>query len=129
MMKKTFNGDTKGKTAAVISEDNDSGKAGAKVISASARAGGFKVVYDKNPVPPPPAVVSDYTPFANDIMASNNGKPPDVVFVVTAVTNVTGIQNKLLELGYQGKLTNAVGGRDPLGAPRRRRSRNFDASP
>jgi len=109
MMKKTFSGDTKGKTAAVISEDNDSGKAGAKVISASARAGGFKVVYDKNPVPPPPAVVSDYTPFANDIMASNNGKPPDVVFVVTAVTNVTGIQNKLLELGYQGKLTNAVG--------------------
>ena len=103
-------GDTaEGKTAAVISEDNDSGKTGAKVISASARAGGFKVVYAKNPVPPPPAVVSDYTPFANEIMSSNNGKPPDVVFVVTAITNVTGIQNKLLELGYQGKLTNAVG--------------------
>ena len=109
MMKKTFDGGTKGKTAAVISEDNDSGKTGAKVISASARAGGFKVVYAKNPVPPPPAVVSDYTPFANEIMSSNNGKPPDVVFVVTAITNVTGIQNKLLELGYQGKLTNAVG--------------------
>jgi len=107
--KGNFNGDTKGKTAAVISEDNDSGRAGAKVISASARAGGFKVVYAKNPVPPPPAVVSDYTPFANEIMSSNKGKPPDVVFVVTAITNVTGIQNKLIELGYQGKLTNAVG--------------------
>src|SRR5205823_2637475 len=44
MMKKTFNGDTKGKTAAVISEDNDSGKAGAKVISASARAAVRRVV-------------------------------------------------------------------------------------
>jgi branched-chain amino acid transport system substrate-binding protein len=107
--KGNFNGDTKGKTAAVISEDNDSGAAGIKVISASAKAGGFKVVYAKNPVPPPPAAVSDYTPFANEIMTSNNGRPPDVVFVVTAFSNVTGIQSKLTELGYQGVLTNAVG--------------------
>ena len=109
MRKGPFNGDSKGKTAAVISEDNDSGRAGVKVISASAKAGGFKVVYNKNPVPPPPAAVSDYTPFANEIMTSNNGRPPDVVFVVTAFSNVTGIQQKLTELGYQGVLTNAVG--------------------
>jgi ABC-type branched-subunit amino acid transport system substrate-binding protein len=107
--KGNFNGDAKGKTAAVISEDNDSGRAGVKVITASAKAGGFKVVYNKNPVPPPPAAVSDYTPFANEIMSSNNGRPPDVVFVVTAFSNVTGIQAKLTELGYQGVLTNAVG--------------------
>lgn len=110
MIKKgNFNGNTKGKTAAVISEDNDSGRAGVKVIAASAKAGGFKVVYAKNPVPPPPATVSDYTPFAQEIMSSNNGRPPDVVFVVTAFSNVTGIQRKLTELGYQGVLTNAVG--------------------
>jgi hypothetical protein len=42
-------------------------------------------------------------------MSSNNGKPPDVVFLTLAVNNVTGLQNKLLELGYQGVLTNAVG--------------------
>ena len=69
--KGNFDGDTKGKTAAVIAEDNDSGAAGIKVISASAKAGGFKVVYSKNPIPPLPATVSDYTPFANEIMASN----------------------------------------------------------
>ncbi|HEY3095960.1 MAG TPA: ABC transporter substrate-binding protein [Acidimicrobiia bacterium] len=114
--KGNFNGDTKGKTAAVISEDNDSGRAGVKVISASAKAGGFKVVYAKNPVPPPPAAVSDFTPFANEIMTSNKGGPPDVVFVVTAFSNVTGIQQKLTELGYQGVLTNAVG-YDPRLAP------------
>ena len=107
--KGNFNGDAKGKTAAVIAEDNDSGAAGIKVISASAKAGGFKVVYNKNPIPPLPATVSDYTPFANDIMSSNNGKPPDVVFLTLAVNNVSGLQNKLLELGYQGVLTNAVG--------------------
>jgi branched-chain amino acid transport system substrate-binding protein len=107
--KGNFDGDTKGKTAAVIAEDNDSGAAGIKVISASAKAGGFKVVYSKNPIPPLPATVSDYTPFANEIMSSNNGNPPDVVFLTVAANNVTGLQNKLLELGYQGVLTNAVG--------------------
>jgi branched-chain amino acid transport system substrate-binding protein len=107
--KGNFDGNTKGKTAAVISEDNDSGASGIKTISASARAGGFKVVYSKNPVPPLPATVSDYTPFANEIMSSNRGEPPDVVFLTMAANNVTGLQNKLLELGYQGVLTNAVG--------------------
>jgi ABC-type branched-subunit amino acid transport system substrate-binding protein len=109
LMKAFFNGDVKGKTAAVIAEDNDSGKAGVKVITASARAGGFKVVYNKNPVPPEPAAISDYTPFANEILTSNSGKAPDVVFVVTSFSRVTGIQSKLVDLGYQGVLTNAVG--------------------
>jgi branched-chain amino acid transport system substrate-binding protein len=107
--KGNFNGDTKGKTAAVIAEDNDSGASGVKTISASAKSGGFKVVYSKNPIPPLPATVSDYTPFANEIMTSNSGEPPDVVFLTLAANNVTGLQNKLLELGYQGVLTNAVG--------------------
>jgi ABC-type branched-subunit amino acid transport system substrate-binding protein len=107
--KGNFNGNAKGKTAAVIAEDNDSGKAGVKVITASAKAGGFKVVYNKNPIPPAPATVSDFTPFANEIMTSNNGRPADVVFLTLAVNNVTGLSNKLLELGYQGVLTNAVG--------------------
>jgi ABC-type branched-subunit amino acid transport system substrate-binding protein len=107
--KGNFNGNAKGKTAAVIAEDNDSGAAGIKVISASAKSAGFKVVYNKNPIPPAPATVSDYTPFANEILSSNRGQPPDVVFLTLAVNNVTGLSNKLLELGYQGVLTNAVG--------------------
>ncbi|HKF89864.1 MAG TPA: ABC transporter substrate-binding protein [Acidimicrobiia bacterium] len=107
--KGNFNNNAKGKTAAVIAEDNDSGKAGVEVISASAKSAGFKVVYSKNPIPPLPATVSDYTPFANEIMSSNKGRPADVVFLTLAVNNVTGLQNKLLELGYQGVLTNAVG--------------------
>jgi branched-chain amino acid transport system substrate-binding protein len=107
--KGNFDGNTRGKTAAVIAEDNDSGAAGIKVISASAKAGGFKVVYNKNPIPPAPATVSDYTPFANEIMSSNDGNPPDVVFLTLAVNNVAGLTSKLQELGYQGVLTNAVG--------------------
>src|SRR5918996_1887893 len=64
--KGNFNGKAKGKTAAVVAEDNDSGAAGIKVISASAKSAGFKVVYSENPIPPAPATVSDYTPFANE---------------------------------------------------------------
>jgi ABC-type branched-subunit amino acid transport system substrate-binding protein len=109
MMKTYFDGDVKGKTAAVISEDNDSGRTGAKVIAASAKNAGFKVVYSKNPVPPAPATVSDYAPFANEIMSSNKGNPPDAVFVVMDFSNTNGLQSKLLDLGYQGVLTNAVG--------------------
>ena len=108
-MMSTALGGGKGKTAAVIAEDNDSGKTGAAVIGASAKAGGFKVVYQENPVPPPPAPTPDVTPYANDIMTSDGGNPPDVVFVVTSFSNVGVIGGKLQELGYQGALTNAVG--------------------
>ena len=107
--KGNFNNNAKGKTAAVIAEDNDSGASGIRTISASAKAGGFKVVYSENPVPPLPATVSDFTPFANEIMSSNDGNPPDVVFLTMAVNNVAGLTSKLQELGYQGVLTNAVG--------------------
>ncbi len=109
MIKQALGGSARGKTAAVISEDNDSGEVGHKVIAASAKAAGFRVVYSKNPVPPPPAAAPDPTPFANDILTSNRGEAPDVVFVVTSFSNVTLLQNKLLELGYDGVLTNAVG--------------------
>jgi branched-chain amino acid transport system substrate-binding protein len=109
MIKEVVGGTARGKTAAVISEDNDSGEVGHKVIASSARAAGFKVVYSKNPVPPPPAPAPDPTPFANEILSSNDGEAPDVVFVVTSFSNVTLLQNKLTELGYDGVLTNAVG--------------------
>jgi branched-chain amino acid transport system substrate-binding protein len=107
--KGNFDDNAKGKTAAVIAEDNDSGASGIRTISASAKSAGFRIVYSENPVPPAPATVSDYTPFANEIMSSNSGNPPDVVFLTMAVNNVAGLTSKLQELGYQGVLTNAVG--------------------
>lgn len=100
-------GGVKGKTAAVIAEDLDTGKTGAIVIGAQAKAAGFKVVYQKNPVPanPPPG---DYSPYVTALMTSNAGKPPDVIFVTTAFANVLGLSKALLAAGYQGLLTNAV---------------------
>jgi ABC-type branched-subunit amino acid transport system substrate-binding protein len=98
----------KGKTAAVISEDNDSGKTGAQVIGASAKYAGFKVVYQKAAIPAPPATVGDYSPYVNDIMTANSGKPVDATFVVTSFTNVLGLSKALQAAGFTGVLTNAV---------------------
>jgi branched-chain amino acid transport system substrate-binding protein len=98
---------SKGKTAAVIAEDLDTGKTGAIVIGSQAKMAGFKVVYQKNPIPanPPPG---DYSPYVQALMTSNAGKPPDVIFVTTAFSNVLGLSKALITAGYQGLLTNAV---------------------
>jgi hypothetical protein len=71
----------KGKTAAIISEDNDSGRSGKIVIVATAKAVGMKIVYDESSVPPPdPAPVADFSPYVNELMTADNGEPPDVIF-------------------------------------------------
>jgi len=101
-------GGAKGKTAAVISDNNDSGKSGVQVISATAEAVGMKVVYAQAATPPPPATVTDYSPYVQAIMTSNSGQPPDVVFLVQAVSNVLGLGRALTQAGFKGIQTNAV---------------------
>lgn len=100
----------KGKTAAVISEDNDSGKSGNVVISATAKHAGMKVVYGEASMPAAEGgtPVSDFSPFVNDIMTSNNGGPPDVVFAVISQNNLLGFAPALENAGFDGLATNAV---------------------
>jgi len=99
----------KGKTAAVIADNNDSGKSGVEVIAATAEAVGMKVVYKEASVPPAPATVSDWTPYVQSIMTSNGGKQPDVVFLVVAPSSVFGLGPALSQAGFTGVDTNAVG--------------------
>jgi hypothetical protein len=101
-------GSAKGKTAAVISENNDSGKSGVQVISATAEAVGMDVVYGESQMPPAPATVTDYTPYVQGIMTSNKGQPPDVVFLTLSRDNVIGLGKALTQAGYKGIQTNAV---------------------
>ncbi|HEU5302531.1 MAG TPA: ABC transporter substrate-binding protein [Acidimicrobiia bacterium] len=100
----------KGKTAAVISEANDSGESGNVVIVATAEAVGMKVVYDKASVPAPdPAPVTDFSPYVTDLMTSDGGDPPDVIFlVVSQDTLQAGLQTALDDAGFDGLATNAV---------------------
>jgi ABC-type branched-subunit amino acid transport system substrate-binding protein len=102
-------GTAKGKAAAVIAEDGDSGRTGVTVISASAKSAGMNVVYSKAALPAPPAVPSDYSPYVNAMLTSNNGKAPDAIFLVVQFSNVLGLAKALQQSNYQGVITNAVG--------------------
>jgi branched-chain amino acid transport system substrate-binding protein len=100
-------GGSKGKTAAIIAQENDSGAVGLIADVAAAKAAGMKVVYQKAtiPFPTPPA---DYTPYVTQLMTSNNGQPPDVIFVVTQANVVIGLGKALNESNYKGIQTNAA---------------------
>ncbi len=96
----------KGKTAAVISEDNATGKQGAVVIQAQVKRAGFKAVYVQSTLPPVPP--GDYSPFINAMLTSNGGKAPDAIFLTTSVPNTLKLAVALPQAGYKGVLTNAV---------------------
>jgi ABC-type branched-subunit amino acid transport system substrate-binding protein len=96
----------KGKTAAVIAEDNDTGKTGAVVIGAQAKKAGFNVVFQKSDLPFTPP--GDYSPYTSELLSSNGGKAPDVIYVVTSVQNTLNLPGKLVQAGFKGILTNAV---------------------
>ncbi len=99
-----------GKTAAVISEDNDSGRSGKVVIVGTAEAVGMEIVYDESSLPPPdPAPVTDFTPYVSELMTANDGEQPDVIFLVISQDNLQGgFQVALNDAGFDGVATNAV---------------------
>src|SRR4029077_15087937 len=67
---------------------------------------GFKLVFQKNDLPATPP--GDYSPYVNELMTSNGGKQPDVIFVTVSVNNTLNLPGKLVQAGYNGILTNAV---------------------
>jgi len=101
-------GGAKGKTAAVIAENNDSGKSGVEVISATAEAVGMKLVYNQASMPAPPTQITDFSPYVQALMTSNGGQPPDVIFLVISQGNVVSMGRALNQAGYKGLQTNAV---------------------
>ncbi|MGH9031403.1 MAG: ABC transporter substrate-binding protein [Acidimicrobiia bacterium] len=109
LLRDLFDGDIEGKTAAIISEDNDLGRSGLVTQSASFEDVGIDVVYSEASMPAPPAAPpSDYTPFANELLESDDGEPPDIINLLTSSGNVLGMAEKLRELNYEGVQTNAV---------------------
>jgi branched-chain amino acid transport system substrate-binding protein len=97
----------KGKTVAMISEDDTSGSFGIKVIEAAYVADGWKVTYAKASLPSGSAV-TDFSPYAQAILTSNGGKAPDVMFHVTTVPNTEGLSTALTNAGFKGPQVNAV---------------------
>lgn len=63
-------------TMALFSNDNASGSNSVKLSTVSAKGAGFNVVYNKADVP---ITASDYTPYVQQLLTSNNGKQPQAI--------------------------------------------------
>ncbi len=63
---------------------------------------GFKVVYAKGAFPAPPAVVGDYSPYAQALLTSNNGNPPDVIYTTIPATSSISLIGLIKSNGYTG---------------------------
>ena len=64
-------------TLTVFGNESQSGKNAVKFQSIAYKGAGYDVVSQQTKMPLPP--VPDFTPYAQDILTSNNGGPPDVV--------------------------------------------------
>ena len=100
---KLFSDDTlKGHTVALITGDVDSGRTAMLQFASVWRAGGAKVVLTDSSIPAPPAVVGDFTPYAEQILTANGGQPPDLLEILGDFGTTLGLDKKLIELGYKG---------------------------
>ncbi len=99
-------GSAQGKAVAVVGEDNASAVDALKGFAAQWKQAGANVVLNDTSIPTPPAVTSDYTPYAQKAMTANGGKPPDYIEMVMAPADTIGYQAKLRALGYKGILQN-----------------------
>jgi branched-chain amino acid transport system substrate-binding protein len=89
-------------TVALLGTDTNSGKVSVQGAASTATGAGFKVVYAKGAFPGPPAVVGDYSPYAQALLDSNGGKGPDVIYTSIAPTSSLSLINLLKNNGYTG---------------------------
>jgi ABC-type branched-subunit amino acid transport system substrate-binding protein len=90
-------------TIAMIGTDTQTGKQSIANSASTYTGVGFDVVYAKGAVPAPPAVVGDFTPYAQALMTSDNGNPPDAIYSTIAVQGGgLTLFNLLKSQGYDG---------------------------
>ncbi len=89
-------------TVALLGTDTNSGKVSVQGAASTATGAGFKVVYAKGAFPGPPAVVGDYSPYAQALLDSNGGKGPDVIYTSIAPTSSLSLINLVKSNGYTG---------------------------
>ncbi len=90
---------------AIIAEDNPAGETGVVVVAQGVEAAGGEVVYSDNPLPPASATpVTDYTPFATNILDGD----PNLVMLVTSDAPIIGLTTALRANGYTGDIMNFV---------------------
>jgi len=86
-------------TVAEFSSDTASGRNSAKFAAIQLKGRGFKVVYAKASVPPPP--VPDFTPYVQQLVTSDGGHAPDAVVCLLAI-DCLSMYKGLRAAGYPG---------------------------
>jgi ABC-type branched-subunit amino acid transport system substrate-binding protein len=95
-------GGCKGKTVAIVGTNDTAAQENMKNDAAQYARAGAKVVAQLASIPDPPAVVSDYTPYADQLLSSNGGKQPDIIQQVLAPQSDVSMISELENLGFKG---------------------------
>lgn len=90
----------KNPSMALLSADDQSGKSTVANTEVMAKGEGWKVVYAKATLP---LVVSDYTPYVQEIMTSDNGGQPDA-FNCLVSTQCIQLAQGLVAAGFKGHI-------------------------
>jgi ABC-type branched-subunit amino acid transport system substrate-binding protein len=83
----------------IVTNDTESGKNTANNFVAGYKGAGFKVLPVDASIPQPSP--SDYTPYSEKVLTSNNGKAPDAVLCLTTLDCV-GLWDKIKASGFSG---------------------------
>jgi ABC-type branched-subunit amino acid transport system substrate-binding protein len=95
----------KGKTVAIIGSDDAAAKSGVNQAKKTFQTQGYKVTYAKGAFSLT-TPTTDYTPFVQGIMTSNDGNPPDIAYLVASYNDVQGLSKGLRQAGFQGVIVN-----------------------
>ena len=86
-------------TWAIVNTDTESGKTSTANAAVQAKGAGFDVVFAKAEIPA--TNVSDYTPYVQNLLTADDGKPPDVITCYLAVQCVP-LYGSIKANNYQG---------------------------
>ncbi len=93
-----------GDTVAVQGYDADNGKVGVDLLVAAFENADVEVVYEDATMPTTDA--TDFTPFVEKIMSSDDGDAPTAVAMITLFNNTVGLTGALSAAGYEGATMN-----------------------
>ncbi|MET7621697.1 ABC transporter substrate-binding protein [Streptomyces sp. NPDC005408] len=97
-------GGAKGKSVAILANDNDAGTFAIRTYKQGFAAAGFHVGYAKAIVPAT-SLPSDWSAYTKEILRSDDGKAPDVVVSVMQTPYNIGLFTAVKRSGFKGVLT------------------------
>nr|WP_203645424.1 ABC transporter substrate-binding protein [Streptomyces sp. SID14478] len=101
---KNVTGGAKGRTVAILANDNDAGTFAIRTYKQSFASAGYKVTYAKSSVPAT-SVPSDWSAYTKELLRSDGGKAPDVVVSVMQTPYNIGLFTAVKRTGFKGVLT------------------------